>query len=91
MLSQIVQFAHLYDVILNDVDVDLRAQFDSANKYDLPGPGGEFQCVAIKVRVSSPSPEEQVKKLLAHAERGCHAARSLQANVPVEIQIEIKP
>lgn len=81
-----VQFAHLYNVILMDVDVDLRATFDSGDKFDIGGPGAAFQKVIYKVTVDSPSPEEQVQQLLAHAERGCHTAQSLR--LPVEVQVE---
>lgn len=81
-----VQFAHLYNVILMDVDVDLRATFDSGDKFDIGGPGAAFQKVIYRVTVDSPSPEEQVQQLLAHAERGCHTAQSLR--LPVEVQVE---
>ena len=81
-----VQFAHLYNVILMDVDVDLRATFDSGDKFDIGGPGAAFQKVIYRVTVESPSPEERVQQLLAHAERGCHTAQSLR--LPVEVQVE---
>ena len=81
-----VQFAHLYNVILMDVDVDLRATFDSGDKFDIGGPGAAFQKVIYRVTVDSPSPEEQVKQLLTHAERGCHTSQSLR--LPVEVQVE---
>ena len=81
-----VQFAHLYNVILMDVDVDLRATFDSGDKFDIGGPGAAFQKVIYRVTVDSPSVEERVQQLLAHAERGCHTAQSLR--LPVEVQVE---
>lgn len=81
-----VQFAHLYNVILMDVDVDLRATFDSGDKFDIGGPGAAFQKVVYRVTVDSPSPEGQVQQLLVHAERGCHTAQSLR--LPVEVQVE---
>lgn len=85
-----VQFAHLYNVILMDVDVDLRATFDSGDKFDIGGPGAAFQKVIYKVTVDSPSPELQVQQLLAHAERGCHTAQSLRLPVTVEVEAVIK-
>jgi len=90
MLSQMVQFAHLYDVILVDADVDLRAVFDSGDKFDLGGPGAAFQKVVYRVTVDSPSPEEQINQLLAHAERGCHTAQSLRLPVDVAVEAVIK-
>ena len=82
-----VQFAHLYEVILRDADVDLRATFDSADKFDLPGAGAAFQKVILRLTIDSPSPHEQVLKLAAHAERGCHAAQSIRQPVPVELEV----
>lgn len=84
-----VQFAPLYDVILNDANVDLRAEFDDAEKHDLDGPGAAFQKVTFKLKIKSPTPEEQINKLIAHAERGCHAAASLSATVPVSLETRI--
>lgn len=85
-----VQFAHLYQVVLRDVDVDLRATFDSGDKFDIGGPGAAFQKVIYRVTIDSPSPEEQVQCLLEHAERGCHTAQSLRQPVPVAIEAVIK-
>lgn len=85
-----VQFAHLYNVVLMDVDVDLRATFDSGDKFDIGGPGAAFQKVIYHVTVDSPSPEEQINKLLAHAERGCHTAQSLRQPVEVTVEAIIK-
>jgi hypothetical protein len=67
-----VQFAPLYEVEISDMDVDLRVEFDDSNKYDLPGPGVEFQHVIYRIKVKSPSKSENIKKLVDHAERGCH-------------------
>jgi len=85
-----VQFAHLYNVILMDVDVDLRATFDSGDKFDIGGPVAAFQKVIYRVTVDSPSPEQQIQQLLAHAERGCHTAQSLRLPVTVEVEAVIK-
>jgi organic hydroperoxide reductase OsmC/OhrA len=90
MLSQVAQFAPYYDVILEDVDIDLRAEFDSAVKYGLPGPGTAFQKVIYKVTVVSPSPEEQVRSLILHAGKSCHTSQSFIQPVPVEVQTIIR-
>ena len=86
-----VQFAPLYDVEINDLDVDLRVEFDDADKYDLPGPGAAFQKVTYRLKVKSPTERERVEKLIAHAERGCHTAQSLRKPVPVILEAEILP
>ena len=88
-LSQVAQFAPLYKVEIEDADVDLRVEFDDAEKHGLPGPGAAFTTVVYKVKIKSSSPAEQVEKLLTHAERGCHTAQSLRAAVPVTVETEI--
>jgi hypothetical protein len=90
MLSQVAQFAPYFDVILVDVDVDLRAEFDSAVKYGLPGPGTAFQKVIYKVNVVSPSPKEQVDALLQQAELNCHTSQSFIHPVSVEVVTTIR-
>lgn len=84
-----VQFAPLYQVELWDTSIDLRAQFDDSEKYNLPGPGAAFQRVIYKLKVNSPSSDEAIQSLIQHAERGCHAAQSLQEPVSVSIEAEI--
>ena len=78
-----VQFAPLYEVEISDMDVDLRVEFDDADKYDLPGPGAAFQRVVYRLKIKSRSIHENIQKLVDHAERGCHAAQSLRQPVPV--------
>jgi len=39
----------------------------------------------VVLEVRSPAPTEQVRALVAHAERGCHSAQSLRAAVPVRL------
>ena len=63
--------------------VDVRCTFDVADKLGLEGPGAAFESVVFAVDIRSPAPPEQVKKLIQHAERGCHAEQSLRNPVPV--------
>lgn len=37
------------------------------------------------LQVHSPAPAERVRELVAHAERGCHAAQSFRAALPVRL------
>jgi len=39
----------------------------------------------VVLEVRSPAPAEQVRELVMHAERGCHAEQSLRAAVPVRL------
>jgi hypothetical protein len=44
-----------------------------------------LQEVAIMLEVRSPAAPDRVLELVAHAERGCHTAQSLRAEVPVRL------
>lgn len=90
LLSQLVQFAPLYHVQFNQARVDFRASFDDSEKYNLTGPDAAFQKIVIKVIIDSPSAREDIDRLIKHAERGCHAVRSLANPVPVEMVYEIE-
>ena len=83
------QFASVYDVDLVDARVDMRATFDSADKYGLANNGTAFQQATFKLEVDSPSPIKQVRQLVAHAEMGCHAAQSLRSPVQVDFEVRI--
>jgi organic hydroperoxide reductase OsmC/OhrA len=89
MASQVAQFAPDFKVILEDVNVDVRAEFDSTAKYGLSQNDTAFQRVTFRLVIKSPSPLEQVRKLAAHAERGCHAGQSLAKPVPVSLALLI--
>ena len=71
---------------IEEADVDVRATFSVADKYDLGGPPGAFQQVTFDLKVKSSASESQVGKLVAHAERACHAAQTFRAPVPVELK-----
>jgi hypothetical protein len=86
-----VQFPHLNEVEISQMDKDLKVEFDDTTKYDLPSPVVEFQYVIYRFKVKSPSVTENIQKLVDHAEDGCHAALSLRHPVPVTFETEIIP
>jgi organic hydroperoxide reductase OsmC/OhrA len=73
-------------VPIEEAEVDVRATFSVADKYDLGGPPGAFQQVTFDLKVTSSAPESLVKRLIAHAERACHAAQTFRAPVAVELK-----
>jgi organic hydroperoxide reductase OsmC/OhrA len=79
----------LYEVPIEDADVDVRATFSVADKYDLGGPPGAFQQVTFDLHVNSSASELQVARLVTHAERACHAAQTFRAPVPVELRVTL--
>jgi organic hydroperoxide reductase OsmC/OhrA len=44
-----------------------------------------FDQVSIALAVKSSAAPEQVRKLVAHAERACHAAQPLRHEVPISL------
>lgn len=71
---------------IQEAEVDVRATFSVADKYDLGGPPGAFQQVTFDLKVQSSASEEQVKRLVTHAERACHAAQTFREPVAVELK-----
>ena len=74
---------------LEEVEVDLRATFDAADKYGLTGHGAAFEQFIDKVNIRSTAGEEQVRLLLAHTERACHTSQSLLIPVPVIMGVQL--
>jgi organic hydroperoxide reductase OsmC/OhrA len=64
-------------------EAEVRLAIDRRDKLGLGGPGAAARWVRVDVRVDSPAAATAVRRLVAHAERACHAARSLAAAVPV--------
>ncbi len=89
LITQMARFAPLYDVPLEEVQADVRAEFDIADKYGMEGPSGAFEQVTYTLTVSSSAPPEQVRLLVEHAERACHTAQSLRQPVPVSIEVHL--
>jgi organic hydroperoxide reductase OsmC/OhrA len=73
-------------VPIEEAEVDVRATFSVADKYDLGGPPGAFQQVTFDLQLKSTAPAPEVARLIAHAERACHAAQTFRAPVPVELK-----
>jgi uncharacterized OsmC-like protein len=81
----LARFAPLYDVPIDDASADVRGMFRNTEKYDVDDAPPYFEQVSIALTVASPAPPEQVRKLVTHAERACHAAQSLRHGVPVTL------
>ena len=64
---------------------DVRATFRNTEKYDVDDAPPYFEEVTIRIAVESPASAEQVRELVRHAERACHAAQSLRHPVPVHL------
>ena len=78
------RFAPLYEVPIEDARVDIRCHFDVADKLGLEGPGAAFGEATFAVAIQSPAPAESVRRLIAHAERGCHAEQTFRTPIPVK-------
>jgi organic hydroperoxide reductase OsmC/OhrA len=82
----VAKFSPLYDVPLEEAEVDVRATFSVADKYDLGGPPGAFQRVTFDLKLQSSASESQVSQLITHAERACHAAQTFRAPVATDLK-----
>jgi uncharacterized OsmC-like protein len=89
LLTQIARFAPLYDVPLEEVQADVRAEFNAADKFVTGASHGAFDQVAYALAVRSAAPPERVRLLIEHAERACHATQSLRQPVPVSLEVQL--
>jgi hypothetical protein len=64
----------------------VRATFRNTEKYDVDDAPAYFEAVMIELSVASSAPSVNVRKLVTHAERACHAAQSLAHAVPVHLR-----
>lgn len=65
---------------------DVRATFFNTEKYDVDEEAPYFEHVSIQLSVDSPAPDSQVRALVLHAERACHAAQSFRQPIPVSLR-----
>jgi hypothetical protein len=64
----------------------VRATFRNTEKYDVDDAPAYFEEVTIELAVVSSAPNTNVRRLVTHAERACHAAQSLRHAVPVRLR-----
>jgi uncharacterized OsmC-like protein len=89
LITQIARFAPLYDVPLEEVQADVRAEFNAADKFVTDDSNGAFEQVTYALTVRSSAPPERVRPLIEHAERACHATQSLRRPVPVSLEVQL--
>jgi organic hydroperoxide reductase OsmC/OhrA len=63
----------------------VRATFRNTEKYDVDDAPAHFEEVTIELSIASTSASANVRSLVTHAERACHAAQSLSHAVPVRL------
>ncbi len=66
--------------------MDVRIVIDRREKLGLDGPGAAALKVSIRLAIDSPSERSQVRQAILHADRACHAARSLAVAVSIELE-----
>jgi uncharacterized OsmC-like protein len=72
-------------VPIDDASADVRATFRNTEKYDVDDAPPYFEHVTIALTVVSSASAEQTQRLVAHAERACHAAQTLRHGVAVTL------
>ena len=71
------------------MQADVRAEYNAADKFITDGSNGAFEQVTYALTVRSAAPPEQVRLLIEHAERACHAAQSLRQPIPVSLEVQL--
>lgn len=83
------RFAHLYQVPIQECSVDVRGRFQATEKYDIDEAPASFEKVSFVLDVRSSAPPDAVRRLIAHAERGCHSVQTVRNPVPVELRASL--
>ena len=74
---------------VEEASADVRATFFNTEKYDVDDAQPYFEEVTIRLEVESSAAAEQVRSLVEHAERACHAAQSLRRPIPVGVEARL--
>lgn len=83
------RFAPLYQVPITNASADVRGSFRNTAKYGVDDAPPYFERVEVRLEIESPAAADQVTRLVAHAERACHAAQTLRHGVPVTLDARL--
>jgi uncharacterized OsmC-like protein len=83
VLTDLVRSFAVHDLEVDDLRLEIEADFPLGAKYGGEQIGVEASGVRYTVDVRSSAPREAVEAAIAWAERSCHAVHSLRQPVPV--------
>jgi uncharacterized OsmC-like protein len=83
MFSQFKRLATKWEVLLDDLEMDLRMTYDLSGKFPIKDFSDAAQGITYVFKIASPSPLADVIKIAQAADKGCHTVNSMRKRMPV--------
>jgi uncharacterized OsmC-like protein len=78
MFSQLKRFAAKAEVLIDDLEMDLRMTYDLTGKFPIKNFSDGAQGISYIFKIKSQSPLENVIKVAQAADKGCHMVNSMR-------------
>ncbi len=89
MFSQFKRLATKWEVLLDDLEMDLRMTYDLSGKFPIKDFSDAAQGISYVFKIASPSPLADVIKIAQAADKGCHTVNSMRKRMPVSGKIRL--
>jgi uncharacterized OsmC-like protein len=83
MFSQFKRLATKAEVVLDDLEMDLRMTYDLSGKFPIKDFSDAAQGISYVFKIRSQSPLDKVIKVAQAADKGCHTVNSMRKRMPV--------
>ena len=83
MFSQLKRFAAKAEVLIDDLEMDLRMTYDLTGKFPIKNFSDAAKGISYIFKIKSQWPLENVIKVAQAADKGCHMVNSMRKRMPV--------
>lgn len=78
MFSQFKRLAAKAEVVLDDLEMDLRMTYDLSGRFPMEGMTGAARGMSYVFKIASSAPNEKVIRVAELADKGCHTVNSMR-------------
>lgn len=90
MFSQFKRLAAKWDVILDDLEMDLRMTYDLTGRFPATDFSDAAQGISYVFKIATQASLDEVFKVARAADKGCHTVNSMRKRMPVAGKIVVK-
>lgn len=83
MFSQFKRLAAKSQVVLDDLEMDLRMTYDLTGKFPINNFSDAAQGISYIFKIASQAPLDKIIKIAQGADKGCHTVNSMRKRMPV--------
>lgn len=83
MFSQLKRLAAKAEVVIDDLEMDLRMTYDLSGKFRLNDFPAAAQGLSYRFKIASPAPLDHVLRVAQAADKGCHTVNAMRKRMPV--------